>query len=346
MKQGRFYSFLQFLKDEEIIGVKKVRAKLANLIAKSRANSLQNIKKVLDRNKFNSKELLAKAGSILTDATSKEVDNMILALNNAGVDSEKVLKKCGALFIKSNSKKVEAIAKLLKEYQLPTSLIEQCTTMLVGNSVKETREILKVLSEDTIIDYKWLITVCPTILALGKTSEIRAIKVELGDSYGELVKACPSILALGKASEIRAIKDALGENYEELVKACPSILAFGKAQIIAELRNALGEGYYKRIIDRCPSLLVVLNKEVVEKLKRAKGEGVFDELTVQYAKKLKNELSLNFDKLIEAEMEKELQKVEYKDVGIEDYTEGGHIYIEADDGTIQELIEEKVSGVE
>ena len=84
---------LQFLKDEEIIEIKKVREKLAGLIAKSRANSLQNIKKVLDRNKFNSKELLAKAGSILTDATSKEVDNMIIALNNAGVDSEKVLKK-------------------------------------------------------------------------------------------------------------------------------------------------------------------------------------------------------------------------------------------------------------
>ena len=168
----------------------------------------------------------------------------------------------------------------------------------------------------------------------------------MGESYRELVQVCPTILAFGKVSEIRAIKAELGESYGELVQACPSILALGKAQTIAELRNALGKGYYKRIIDRCPSLLVVLNKEVVEKLKRAKGEGVFDELTFQYAKKFKNELSLNFDKLIEAEMKKELQKVEYKDVGIEDYTERGRIYIEADDGTIQELIEEKIPGVE
>jgi hypothetical protein len=69
-----------------------------------------------------------------------------------------------------------------------------------------------------------LIKECPTILATGKASEIRAIKQELGDSYDGLIKEYPSILAKGKASEIRAIKQELGDSYDSLIKECPSIL--------------------------------------------------------------------------------------------------------------------------
>ena len=50
-----------------------------------------------------------------------------------------------------------------------------------------------------------MIKACPSILALGKAEEIKAIKAELGASYEELIKACPYILVRGKAEEIRAI---------------------------------------------------------------------------------------------------------------------------------------------
>ena len=65
---------------------------------------------------------------------------------------------------------------------------------------------------------------CPSILAVGRASEIKAIKEELGSSYEKIVELCPSVLAHVKNHDIKRLKKRLGDRFLSIVERTPSVL--------------------------------------------------------------------------------------------------------------------------
>ena len=123
--------------------------------------------------------------------------------------------------------------------------------------------IFKILEDHDLL---YLLEICPSILAFGKSSEILSIFKILEDhDLLHLLEICPSILASGKSSEIaKIIKVLEDKSLLHLLEICPTILAQGKASEIAKMIEILEKKDLLSILDFCPSILWMLKAKKLE----------------------------------------------------------------------------------
>lgn len=161
-------------------------------------------------------------------------------------------KKLGVLLIRGNYTKIKAIIKILKPYFdlgiLNLQKLMRSSSILVNGNPDEIEKIINVIKSENKIGTE-IINCCPSILAQGKASTIKAI-IELFKKEKldiNLIYSCPYILAQGTEKSIKIVIKELklhDINFEKLYKT-PLTKIFLQPDFTSMLCNPYSSNYNK-----------------------------------------------------------------------------------------------------